>query len=161
MDALNVKIAKQLMNNPDISSVEIATICKSPLSTVQRRRAKLEESLLKKNYSLDVRQFGWRVADLLIAVDKGKGEEVAKRLLHERRDNVLSVSLRIGHPQVNIIAEVFYRNSEELHNLIESIKAYPEVSMLEWSETVKVVGRNNYSAMLDAIFLNIASSIAE
>lgn len=73
LDDLNIKIAKELVNDPYISSTEIAAKFGVPLSTIQRRRARLEASMLKKEYTFDVRKFGWRVADLLISVEKGQG----------------------------------------------------------------------------------------
>jgi DNA-binding Lrp family transcriptional regulator len=114
----------------------------APLSTIQRRRARLEESMLKKEYTLDMRKFGWRVADLLISVEKGKAEETAQKLLQASKNNVITASLRIGHPQIDIMASVFYKNSQELHKLTETIKAMPYVTYVEWAEIVKVVGTN-------------------
>src|ERR671925_154168 len=77
-DDLNIKIVAELINNPDISSTDIAAKYGIPLSTIQRRRVKLEESVLSKAYNLDVRELGWRTADLLISVEKGKAEETAR-----------------------------------------------------------------------------------
>jgi hypothetical protein len=49
LDALNVAIIKEMMNNADIRSATLAQKYRSPLSTVQRRRTRLERTLLKKN----------------------------------------------------------------------------------------------------------------
>jgi len=89
----------------------------------------------------------------MVSVDKGNCEQVAKRLLEECSDNVIATSLRIGDPQVNVMAEVFYRDSEELHNLMEDIRSMPSVMSVEWAEVVKVVGSNNIG-VIDAIFGN-------
>jgi DNA-binding Lrp family transcriptional regulator len=124
------------------------------LSTIQRRRVKLEESVLSKAYNLDVRKLGWRRADLLISVEKGKAEETAQKLLENNKVNVIMASLRIGNPQVDIMADVFYRDSIELHALTEKVKAMPYVTYVEWAEVVKVVGSNSGS-ILDKVFSNI------
>lgn len=150
-DALNIKIVKELVNNPDISSTEIAAKYNTPLSTIQRRRSKIEESVLKKTYTLDISRLGWRIADLLVSVEKGKGEETAQKLLQTNGSNVIIASLRIGHPQVNIMAEIFYKDSQELHYLTERVKAMQYVTYVEWAEVVKVVG-SNFPAMLDKVF---------
>jgi DNA-binding Lrp family transcriptional regulator len=42
-----------------------------PLSTVQRRRKRLEKDYLVKYYSLNLEMFGWRRIDLLIATEGG------------------------------------------------------------------------------------------
>lgn len=150
-DALNIKIIKELVNHPDISSTEIAAKYGVPLSTIQRRRAKLEEWVIKKTYTLDIGKLGWRIADLLVSVEKGKGEETAQKLLQNNGSNVVIASLRIGHPQVNIMAEIFYRDSQELHYLTERVKGMQYVTYVEWAEVVKIVG-SNFPAMLEKVF---------
>jgi hypothetical protein len=51
---------------------------------------------------------------------------------------VISVSTRIDSLH-NIICHVIYHDSEELHKLLENVKAIPYVVTSEWSELVKVV----------------------
>lgn len=63
-------------------------------------------------------------------------------------------SLRIGNPQVDIMADIFYRDSVELHQLTEKVKAMPYVTFVEWAEVVKVVGSNR-GAILDKVFSNV------
>jgi hypothetical protein len=53
------------------------------------------------------------------------------------------------------MAKVFYRKSEHLHDLIESMRTIPSVSAVKWSEIVKVVGTNDAS-MIDAMFTSPA-----
>ena len=153
LDALNVNIIKGMVNDADVKSANIAGRYKSPLSTIQRRRTKLERTILKKKYQIDIGQLGWRKADLMVSVDKGNCEQVAKRLLEECSSNVITASLRIGDPQVSVMAKVFYRDSEELHNLMEDIRSMPSVISVQWAEVVKVVGSNNIG-LIDAIFGN-------
>jgi len=64
LDSLNAKIIKELVSNPNVRSVTIASIYKAPLSTVQRRKARLENSILRKNYQINTRELAWRTADL-------------------------------------------------------------------------------------------------
>jgi DNA-binding Lrp family transcriptional regulator len=151
--------------NPDVTSFDISKKLKMPLSTVQRRRTALERSsLIRKSYELDAKQFGWRIADILIAVEKGDCVEIANRLLTEdigirlssdiskkiNRINdgsygprVIETSLRIGDPVVNVMARIIYRTSDELFHIIQEIKKMPNIVRVEWSEVVKVIGRNN------------------
>ena len=149
LDSLNINIIKELMGNADVRSALIASKYRNPLSTIQRRRTKLERSILKKAYRIDLRKLGWRKADLLVAVEKGNCEEVAKKLLGNK--SVISASLRIGDPDINVMAEIFYGSSEDLHNLIESMRALPSVASVEWSEIVKVVGSNDVE-IIDRLF---------
>lgn len=153
LDSLNAKIIKELVSNPNVRSVTIASKYKAPLSTVQRRKARLENSILKKNYQINTREMGWRTADLFLSVEKGRSEELAKKILDSNGNNniILNTSLRIGDPEINVSAQVLYKGSEELLEIIESVKAMPYVKNVDWSETVKVVGNNNIG-MLERLF---------
>lgn len=151
IEPLNIKIMKELVSNPDLSSTDIATKYHMPLSTIQRRRTRLERSILKKSYRINMSEIGWRTADILIAVEKGKSEQIAKQILQKEKCNVISTALRIGHPQVDLAARAIYRDSEALHRLVENIRALPFVTFVEWSEEVKVVG-DNYPNVIDLVF---------
>lgn len=142
---------KELVADPGLSSTDIAAKYRMPLSTVQRRRTRLERTILKKSYRVDVAELGWRTADIMVAVEKGKSEQVAKQILEDEKNNVISTSLRIGHPQVDLTARAVYKDSEALHRLVESIRALPFVTFVEWSEEVKIVG-NNYPRIIDLVF---------
>ena len=88
-----------------------------------------------------------------MSVEKGRSEELAKKLLDENGNNniIMNTSLRIGDPQINVSAQVLYKGSEELLEIIESVKATSYVKNVEWSEAVKVVGNNNIG-MLERLF---------
>ena len=58
----------------------------------------------------------------------------------------MKTSLRIGDPEINVSAQVLYKGSEELLEIIESVKATFYVKNVDWSEAVKVVGNNNIDA---------------
>lgn len=156
-DALNINITKEILNDADVRSADIAARYDMPLSTIQRRRAKLERSVLKKSYLVNIKDLGWRNAEILIAVEKGNSEQVAKMLLEQHDKNIASASLRIGHPDVNVMASVFYRTSEELHLLIEAIRGTPNVTSVEWTELAKEVGTNK-SIISEMLFKSYYSS---
>jgi hypothetical protein len=79
---------------------------------------------------------------ILANVERGKAKEVAKMILERHKNNTTSSSTRINE-QNNVIAEVIYNNSSELHNILEQVKELPYVSSLTWSELVEVVGNND------------------
>jgi DNA-binding Lrp family transcriptional regulator len=151
LDALNVAIIKEMMNNADIRSATLARKYRSPLSTVQRRRTRLERTLLKKKYHMDIARLGWRQADLLISVAKGNCEGLARKLLDTYENNIIATSLRIGDPDINVMAEAYYQSTEELHNLVEGIKGLDGIKSVEWSEVVKIVASDN-ARMIDRVF---------
>lgn len=45
---------------------------------------------------------------------------------------------------------LYYKNSTELHNLLEDIKSMPNVNYIEWYEIVRVV-EDNRIAIVDAL----------
>ena len=154
LDSTDVNIIRELVNNPKARSADIAYKYKIPLSTIQRRRTRLERSsILKHRYDIDIRQFGWRTADILIGVEKGDCVQVANKILEDYKDNVISTSLRIGNPQVNASAKVIYKSSQELFNLIQTFRAIPNVSVVEWYEEVEVIGFN-YASLVNTLFNN-------
>ena len=61
---------------------------------------------------------------------------------------VIETSLRIGEPTINVVARVIYRSSAELFHITQEINKMPNISRVEWSEIVKVVGSNNTLALI-------------
>jgi hypothetical protein len=62
--------------------------------------------------------------------------------------------LRIGDPEINVAADIIYKSSPELLNIIELVKNMEFVSYVEWSEITEVVGENNIDMQF---LLNIPS----
>lgn len=85
-------------------------------------------------------------------VDKGKSKEIAQSLLKKYKNNIISCDTRINSEH-NVSAHVIYKNTEELHELIESIKTMDYVDGVQWSEMVEVVGDNNFE-VISAFFNN-------
>jgi hypothetical protein len=67
---------------------------------------------------------------------------IGKDLL--KRDEVAYVARTIGQFTIDLRAEVFVQNSDELVNLIEDVKATKGVKEVIWSEVVEIVGRKNH-----------------
>jgi DNA-binding Lrp family transcriptional regulator len=149
MDKTHISILNAIVDNPNVSTRDIAKSLAVPLSTIQRRRSLLEETVLQKNYFIDLKELGWRRADIFVSVDKGNSEKVVRLLLEKA--HVLSVSTRVGHPEVNVAASVFYKNTQELHALTEETKAMPHVTAVEWSEIVTMINKKQ-TEMLNLIF---------
>jgi DNA-binding Lrp family transcriptional regulator len=141
-DSLDINIIKELLTNSNIRTADIAARYKIPLSTIQRRRARIENSILEKKYHLDIKKRDWRRGMILANVTEGKAKEVAKMILERYKDNTISSSTRIND-QNNVIAEVIYNDPSDLHNIIEQIKGNPYVTTVTWSELVEVIGSSN------------------
>ena len=152
LDNTNLKIMSELLKNPSISSLTLADRLDIPLSTLQRRRIRIEKAILKKTYTLNYKAFGARVGDLIVNVDKGKSDEVAQNILRKYKNNVVYCHTRIDLVH-SVLAHVIYKNTEDLYYLIENIKAMEYVNGLSWSEMVNVIGDNN-SEVMSAFFAN-------
>jgi len=118
-----------------------------PLSSLQRRSAKLEKSVLIKAYDIDLKASGGKMGDVVV---KGKSREVATNILKKYKSNVMSLSTRINSEH-NVAAQILYKDTAELHNLLESIKSIPYVTSLQWSEIVEIIGDNS-SLVITAFF---------
>ena len=140
MDRIDKSIVNELIQDPHLSSKRISKKIKVPLSTVQRRRTALERSILNKMYSLDLSTFGWRIADLLIGMHNGGDpHSTASNIVQENSKNIVSASLRIGSPEVNLGAQIRYKSSQELHKILQKIKALDNINSVGWSEIVEEV----------------------
>jgi hypothetical protein len=115
----------------------------TPQSTVQRRRQDLEKSaVLSRKYELSVHSLGWRNAEILMLIGNGKADFMAQELI-EKFDKVIGTSLRIN-TEFNLAAYVGYKDSSELHELMEKIRSMPNVDHLQWSEVVREIGNKNH-----------------
>ena len=94
------------------------------------------------SYSSTLEKYGWRQIEFLIATVGGRTTSIGKELL--KRDQVAYVARAIGQFNIDLRVEVFVRNSDELVNLIEEVKALRGVKELIWSEIIEVVGRKNH-----------------
>ena len=152
VDENNLKIIEELVKNPNTSSASLATKLGMPLSSLQRRRTKLEKSLLIKSYHIDLKASGGKMGDVVINVDKGRSREVATNILKKYKSNIMSVSTRINSEH-NVAAQILYNYTAELHNILESMKSMPYVTSLQWSEIVEMIGDNSHS-VIPAFFYN-------
>ncbi len=112
-----------------------------PLSTVQRRRKRLEANYLLKHYSLDQLKFGFRLIDLLIYAEGGETMNVGKELL--KREEVTYAARTIGEHTIDLRVEVSVKDNGILLNLLEDVKAMKGVRDVIWTEAVETIGRKN------------------
>jgi DNA-binding Lrp family transcriptional regulator len=146
IDNTDINIIRHLLKNPDAKSNEISTMLKIPLSTIQRRRARLEGSVLKKKYEFDIISKNYRLASLHVNVEQGRAEEIGKKILVDFPASVLKVSTRINSNS-NLAVDMIYKDSKQLHDVLENIKSIHHVSHVDWSELVRLVGDNTVTVI--------------
>ncbi len=123
-----------------ISSVELARKLEIPLTTIQRRRKRLESEFLEVAYSLKLEKLGWRNADLLISTSRGKASNIGKELL--THNSITRVCRSIGEHTIDLHAEIVFKDNTELLNVIERIKSLDGVKDVVWTEPVELLGKN-------------------
>ena len=93
VDKINLKIIRELMENPTIKSSELSEKLQISLSTIQRRRAVLDKtSAIKKEYILDLRKFGLRIAEILIDIEKGGYDKLLEDIKDKFNKHIISIS---------------------------------------------------------------------
>ncbi|HET9805330.1 MAG TPA: winged helix-turn-helix transcriptional regulator [Nitrososphaeraceae archaeon] len=122
-----------------------------PITTIRRRRKRLESEFLKLHYVLNIEKFGWRRVDFFISVKNGKINTVANKLLEI--DEVTYVGKSIGEHTIDLRVETIVKDNVILLDLLEKIKGMDGVNDVVWSEIVKVVGRKKSipSAIIDKL----------
>ena len=124
-----------------VRTQEISQQLGIPLSTVQRRRKRLEEDYLVRHYSLDPMKFGYRKIDLLIYTEGGGTIEIGKELL--KREEVTYAARTIGEHTIDLRIVVFVKDNGVLLNLLEDVKAMKGVRDVVWTEVIETIGRKN------------------
>lgn len=143
ISAADKKILKALLSSTGgVSSLTLSKELDIPLSTVQRRRKRLEANLLEMSYTLKVERFGWRTATLFVSTRNGMTAAVGKEIL-QWKENVICVSRTMGENSIDLKADIVFKDNEELAETIGRIKAIEGVERVSWSEQIKTIGRNN------------------
>ena len=137
VDKINLKIIKALMENPDIKSSELSQKLQVPISTIQRRRAVLEKTaVVKKEYILDLRKFGLRIAEILIDIEKGNHDKLLEDIKVKFNKNIISISRKIGDPGINIGIKIVYSDSIQLFEVLEELRKNSMVKKFDWFESI-------------------------
>lgn len=124
-----------------VRSSELSKRLGIPLSTVQRRRKRMEDSYLVKYYSLDFQKFGLRRIDILISTTGGATINLGRALL--KRSGVIVAARTIGEHTIDLKIGALVRSNAEVLDLLEEIKSMDGVRDAVWTETVELIGRND------------------
>ena len=128
-----------LLPNGNITSNSLSKELGVPITTIRRRRRRLESEYLKVHYVLNIEKFGWRRVDFFISVKSGKTNFVANTLLE--LDEVTYVGKSIGEHTIDLRVETIVKDNVILLDLLEKIKGMDGVNDVIWSEIVSIVGR--------------------
>ena len=133
----------------NVTSLSLSKELGVPLSTIQRRKKRLEDTLIDIIYSPRLEKLGWRTASLSILAG-GNVSELGRAIL-EVSDRILSATRIIGRDDADIVAQVAFRTNSELMSLIDQVKEKEGVRAVSWSEVVELIGTNaaNYLQVIE------------
>lgn len=140
LDRINIEILRNIIKNPDIKSSEISEKIDIPLSTIQRRRSRIETSaVLKKSFEIDFHKLGLRVADLLIKISKGDIETIVSDIVKQHSKSILEVTVRLGQPDINLVVRIAYKDNDEVYGIMRTFNTIEHIDSIQWSELLKEV----------------------
>ncbi|MGN6350361.1 MAG: winged helix-turn-helix transcriptional regulator [Candidatus Nitrosocosmicus sp.] len=138
LDKTNLKIIRELVENPNVKSSEISEKLQIPLSTIQRRRATLEKiSVLKKEYTIDFNSLGLRIAEILVDLENKDYEKVVESIKEKYSKHIISLSRKIGEPSINLGFKVIYSDSSQLFDILEELRKNTFIKKFEWYESIR------------------------
>ena len=136
------KVLKSLLDSSGrVSSLSLSRKLEIPLTTVQRRRKRLESEFLEVSYSLRLDKLGWRKAELFVSTHKGMTSSVGKELLGHSA--IARVSKAIGEHTIDLHVETVFKNNKDLMNVMEWVKSLEGVRDVVWTEPVEMVGKSS------------------
>ena len=133
LDQINSDIIGLLTQN--YNSSQISTALKIPLSTIQRRVKNLfENNFITSKVHLNYKKLGYKQGIVHIYLSDGNLEEILGKISQMR--GIVSLQVHMGN--LDIHAELVYKEGSELMKTITSIKKMKGVEKIVWSEQVLV-----------------------
>ena len=153
LDDLDMKITNELLDDSEMSSSDIARKYDKPLSTIQRRRTKLERTILIKDYGINVKYANWRSGEIFVRILQGKAEEVAKEIFDRYENNITLVSTTMNNVG-NLIIHIYFRTSPQMFAIIEELRRMPGVEDVLYAEHIEVLGERKPRFILEDLMKN-------
>lgn len=139
MDSLDLEIVNELLDDSEATSTDIARKYNKPLSTIQRRRTRLEKTILKKDYSINVKYANWRSGEIFMSIEKGRTQEIGRHLFEKYATNMTLVTTTLNNVG-NLIGHIYYRSSPQMFSVIEELKKIESVKEVMYAEHIEVLG---------------------
>lgn len=135
---LDAKIVEELLNDAFISSTDISKKHRAPLSTVQRRRRILENTILTRRYEIDLRKQGFRICEITVIPQNGSGKAIINEIFSKYSNHVLSITVKIdGAVILTVLA--YFKTTAEVHDMMVGIQSLPGVEQVKFAETVEII----------------------
>lgn len=138
LGSLDAKIIEELLNDAFISSTDISKKHKAPLSTVQRRRRYLENTILTRRYEIDLKKQGFRIGEMTVIPENGASKEIIRGIFLKYANYILSITVKIDGA-INLAVLVYFKTTTEIHDIMEGIHSMPGVQQVKFAETVEII----------------------
>jgi len=148
LDEIDLKIVNELLDDSETSSTKIANKYGKPLSTIQRRRTRLEKTILLKDYAINVKYANWRSGEIFVRVQKGKTNEVAMEVFEKYKNNMTFVTTTMNNVG-NLIMHIYFRTSPQMFAIIEDLRRMPNVEEVLYAEHIEVLGERKPRFILE------------
>jgi DNA-binding Lrp family transcriptional regulator len=136
--SLDAWIIEELLNDAYVSSTEISKKHKAPLSTVQRRRKYLEDTILTRRYEIDLKKQGFRIGELTVFPESGTSMQIAGGIFSKYPDHILSVTVKIDG-SIILAVSVYFKTTAEIQGMMEGIHSLSGVENVKFAETVEIM----------------------
>ena len=134
-----------------VSSLRLSRELNIPLSTIQRRRKRLQDTLIETRYCLRAQKLGWRNASLYVSSASGQTEVIGKEIL-DMSEMVYCVTRMLGDNSFDLRIDVMFKTMEDLTLLIDKIKSKEGVRGVIWSESLKKIGEKEVDSKMISSF---------
>ena len=139
LSRIDKMILKEILSSTgDKTSLSLSKKLDIPLTTLQRRRKRLEKEFLEDASTLLLNKFGWRRVDFFISTSGGKTDALANDLLS--MNQVMAVGKSIGEHTIDLRVETIVKDNHEILDLMETLEAMEGIRGVVWSEIIKTVG---------------------
>ena len=138
LGSLDAKIIEELLSDAFISSTDISKKHKAPLSTVQRRRRHLENTILTRRYEIDLKKQGFRIGEMTIIPENGASKEIISGIFSKYANYILSVTVKIDGA-IMLTVSVYFKTTTEIHDIMTGVLSMPGVDQVKFAETVEII----------------------
>jgi DNA-binding Lrp family transcriptional regulator len=153
LGSLDAKIIEELLSDAFISSTDISKKHKAPLSTVQRRRRHLENTILTRRYEIDLKKQGFRIGELTVIPRNETGNKIIGGIFSKYANHILSITMKIDGA-IMLAVLVYFKTTTEIYDIMAGINSMPGVQHVKFAETVEII-RNKRNKMMKTVTRSI------
>lgn len=151
LSLIDKKLLKELLtaDDGDISTVALSRSLQVPLTTLQRRRKRMEELINKSNY-LRYEKFGMKQVTFIVSIEGQSAASIGKAVLSLPR---VSKAVQILSGNGDLQVEAILKTNKDVVELSEQIKSIKGVRSIFWIEPIEVIGEKKEMglSLLDSV----------